>query len=103
MREPHVTKVAFFNTFIKCFGKKDEINEIKNYYKKVLWVCAYLSSFKKNHYWKVSVTMIFKGTPLGRMIYFYFLKGRIILHSILSYTLNYPTLYKEAAKIKRPS
>ena len=49
MREPH-TKVDFFNTCIKCFGKKDEMNEIKNYYKKVLWVCAYLSSFKKIHF-----------------------------------------------------
>ena len=43
--EPHA-KVDFFSTCIKCFGKKDEINEIKNYYKKVLWVCAYLSSLK---------------------------------------------------------
>ena len=49
MREP-LLKVVFFNTCIKCFGKKDEINEIKNYYKKVLWVCAYLSSLKKNHF-----------------------------------------------------
>ena len=49
MREPH-TKVDFFNTCIKCFGKKDEMNEIKNYYKNVLWVCAYLSSFKKIHF-----------------------------------------------------
>ena len=24
----------FFNTCIKCFGKKDEMNEIKNYYKR---------------------------------------------------------------------
>ena len=46
MREPH-TKVDFFNTCIKCFGKKDEMNEIKNYYKKVLWLCAYLASLKK--------------------------------------------------------
>ena len=36
----------FFSTCIKCFGKKDEMNEVKNYYKKVLWVCAYLSSLK---------------------------------------------------------
>ena len=27
-REPY-TKVDFFNTCIKCFGKKDEMNEIK--------------------------------------------------------------------------
>ena len=40
--------MVFFNTCIKCFGKKDEMNEIKNYYKKVLWFCAYLSSFVKS-------------------------------------------------------
>ena len=47
MREPH-TKVDVFNTCIKCFGKKDEMNEIKTYYEKVLWLCAYLSSFVKS-------------------------------------------------------
>ena len=47
MREP-LLKVVFFNTCMKCFGKKDEINEIKNCCEKVLWVCACLSSFKKN-------------------------------------------------------
>ena len=36
----------FFITCIKCFGKKDKMKEIKTYYKKVLWVCAYLSSLK---------------------------------------------------------
>ena len=47
MRSP-IQKWIFLTRCIKCFGKKDEMNEIKNYYKKVLWFCAYLSSFEKS-------------------------------------------------------
>ena len=90
-RKPQLLSRHFFNTCIKCFGKKDEINEIKNYYKKVLWVCAYLSSLKKIHFCmglphtKVGFKTLFHVAPIlyvGKVIGFRLFQATGLLYII---------------------